>query len=200
MNDIEYVRKFAEEHDDESFRVLVKLHMPMVYSVCLRRLNGDSAGAEEAAQAVFIVLAKKAGKIRNEDRLAGFLFRVAVNTVNRMIRSQQRRKKHEKEAAEMGQAESDTEDRHWEAIRPQLDTALYSLRPGIRDAMIVHYLEGKKQEEAARILGCTPQALAKRLEYGREKLRGFFRKKGYSIPAAMLTAFLGTRTVEAVPP
>lgn len=187
--------------EEEAFRHLVERYSAMVYAACLRGLGGNAALAEDAAQAVFVVLAENARKIRDRSSLAGWLFGTANRVVTHLKREEVRRRRREAKAAAMVERERSMrpEEQIWEGARGHLNEAIASLRPKQREAVVRHFLEGRPQKEVARELGCSENAVALRISYALDKLRKFFARRGFSIPAAALAAFLGAEAAEAAP-
>ena len=125
--------------------------------------------AEDAFQATFLVLARKAGSIRRREAVASWLYGTAYRTAVRTRTQADRRQTHERPAATMRNTEPN-EQELWQELRPVLDEELNRL-PGIyRDAIVLCYLQGKSKEEAARQLGCPAGTLRSRLSRGLEKL------------------------------
>ncbi len=198
MNDADLLKRFVADSDENAFSRIVEQHSSMVYSACLRDLYGDREAAEECTQAVFIVLAEKAGSIRNPGALAGWLFNVAINTVRNYHKAEIRRRKV---VADMQKTAERTreEEAYWKKAAPHLNEAVASLNQKTRQAVVLHYLEGKNQEETAHILGCTREAVAKRVEYGKKKIRNFLGAKGFPVSVLTLAAFLADASLEAAP-
>ena len=97
MDDIELLRQYAAENSQEAFRTLVSRHVNMVYSVAMRQLN-NSHHAEEVTQAVFVILAKKAGSLRKGTVLSGWLYHTARLTSKNFLRGEIRRQQRDQEA------------------------------------------------------------------------------------------------------
>jgi len=91
------LHQFAEKRSEEAFAALVARHVNLVYSVALRQV-GEPHDAEEIAQAVFIILAKKAGELRHDKAISSWLFQTTRLTANNFIRSEMRRHRREQEA------------------------------------------------------------------------------------------------------
>src|SRR5690348_13829440 len=96
-DDMELVRQFAEQRSERAFEALVSRHVNLVYSAALRQV-GDSHLAEEITQAVFIVLARKAGSLDSKTALSGWLYRTARYVAADALKMQRRRQIHEQEA------------------------------------------------------------------------------------------------------
>ncbi len=174
-----------------AFEDLVRRHGGMVYGTC-RRVLGSHEAAEDASQAAFLVLARRAGSVR--DDLEGWLHAVALNAALVARRSELARRSREKEAAAMS-AESDAPGApeppaDWAAVRPQIDEAVAALPAGQRRAVVLHYLEGRTQREVARTMGLSEGAVASHLHRGTERLRERLARRGATVPAAALGPML----------
>src|SRR5215203_5984870 len=119
------LRQFAENHSDEAFAALVTRYINLVYSVALRCV-GDPHQAEEVAQAVFLILAKKAGQLRHEKALSSWLFQTTRLTAANFLRSETRRHCREQEAY-MQSTLNEPGDDPWPSISPLLDSAVEGL-------------------------------------------------------------------------
>lgn len=192
MTDAGILSQFCESGSEEAFRALVERCSPMVYSACLRGLGGDSALAEDASQAVFIILAKKAGSIRDRNMLAGWLLKTAHSVTVLMKRERARRRRREARAVELKEAVRPMKDGEpvWAGAREHLNGAVASLRPRQREAVVRHFLDGKPYGEVARELECSENAVQQRISYALDKLRKFFAGRGFVIPSAALAGFL----------
>jgi RNA polymerase sigma factor (sigma-70 family) len=142
--------------DEHALAELIGRHHGLVRRSCLRQLG--EADADDAAQAVFLVLAAKAQTAAARESLESWLLRVARYVCANARRSRSRRREVEQEYAAM-HARDEQQD-HGDpgaALRPQLDAALATLPRGEREALVLHYLAGHSQAEIARRIGC-PEA------------------------------------------
>ena len=98
MNDLELLRRYCETASEDAFRQLVDRHLGMVYAVALRQVRNPD-WADEVAHAVFIALARKAGSLSERTVLAGWLYRATRFAAGKLLRDEERRARHEKEAA-----------------------------------------------------------------------------------------------------
>jgi RNA polymerase sigma factor (sigma-70 family) len=184
--------RFAADPDDAPFAELVRRHGPMVLGVC-RRVLGRHADAEDAFQAAFLVLARKAGAVRGRP-VGGWLCRVAGNVARRHRDRDRRRTRHEQRAAaERSVAVVHTPADDLDAI---LDDELGRLPDGERAAVVSCLVEGRTQEAAAKELGWSFGTLRRRLDRGKELLRARLTRRGVTVPAG----FIGVAFVESVPP
>jgi RNA polymerase sigma factor (sigma-70 family) len=183
--DSQLLQAFLNRRDDEAFAELVRRHGPMVYSVC-RRLLSDPHAADDAFQATFLVLAKKAPKLTDQSSAAPWLYGVACRVARRARRAWCRRRVHESRA--VAPAGSAAPDAAWEELRLVLDEELNRLPEGLRAPLILCYLQGRTRDEAAAQLGCTFGALKRRLEDGRALLRSRLARRGVTLAVTGLAA------------
>jgi RNA polymerase sigma factor (sigma-70 family) len=186
LTDRQLLRRFADEGDQEAFALLLRRHGPMVLGVC-RRLLGHEQDSEDAFQATFLTLARKAGAVRQADP-GGYLYRVAYHLATRARAGAARRKELERQANAPSPADP-AGDLSWREVRAVVDEELGRVPAEARSAVVLCYLEGKTHEEAARQLGWSKSTLRRRLEKGRELLRKRLLARGLA-PLAALTATL----------
>src|SRR5436190_18994927 len=142
MDDMALLRQYAEERSESAFAALVARHINFVYSAALRQVR-DPHLAHDVAQAVFIILARKAGSLSPKTILSGWLFNTVRFTAAAQIKSAVRRKQREQEAHSMSLNEQSSPDPHWARIAPLLDDALANLNHKDRQAVLLRYLENK---------------------------------------------------------
>src|SRR5262249_19183035 len=133
--DAELLGRFVERRDGDAFAALVGRHGPMVLGVC-RRIVGDAHRAEDAFQAVFLVLARKARSWRSRGFVAGGLPGVAQRTASEARRAASVRRLKERRAAEMNPREA-TSDEPAPELRPLLDRELALLPENYRAAVVL---------------------------------------------------------------
>lgn len=198
-NDSELIRAYADSSNEEAFAELVSRHQKLVFFVC-RRMLGNAQEAEDAVQAVFLVLARSADGLRREGGLAGWLHKVARNVSLDALR-QRARYAREKEAAMMnavGMHESYDSDVKGKVLS-FLDEEVVTLPKSQRDAVILRYLEGYSQEDAARLAGCPLSALRNRASRGIEKLRQRLERHGVAVGSVALAGMLEVEAGATVP-
>jgi RNA polymerase sigma factor (sigma-70 family) len=184
--------RYAASQDDygeEAFRVLVERHGPMVLSVCWQVI-GDRQDAEDATQAVFLVLARKAASIRVEGTIAPWLHGVA-----RRVAAKARCRAATRRQAEIQTAgvAASLQDRagdgsgvdDWEAIHEEVDR----LPERYRSPVVLCYLQGKSYEQAARQIGCPIGTVRVRLSRARERLRSSLGRRGLGPERVTAVAF-----------
>jgi RNA polymerase sigma factor (sigma-70 family) len=194
--DEELLGRFARDHDQEAFAALVRRHGPMVFGVCLRILR-EAHDAEDAFQATFLVLARQAGPVGRPGSLAYWLYGVACRIARNARARAARRRRHETAAASQSAARREPEPGQ-EELRAHLDRELQRLPEKYRQALVLCYLEGKTNQEAARQLGWPPGSMSARLARGRELLRERLLGRGAAFSAGALLALLG-QAAAAVP-
>jgi RNA polymerase sigma factor (sigma-70 family) len=170
LTDSELLERFAQRHEEAAFAALLRRHGPMVLSVC-RRVLRSSHDAEDAFQATFLVMVEKAHRLRKPELLGNWLYGVAYRTALHARQRAARRGEREREAAAMlSEASSDPEIESRE-LRRVLDEELHRLPQKYRAPLVLCYLEGKTNQEAARSLGWPSGSISYRLARGRELLR-----------------------------
>jgi RNA polymerase sigma factor (sigma-70 family) len=179
------LERFVAEGDDSAFEALVVRHGPMVLGVC-RRILISPHDADDAFQAIFLVLARKAARLRAPDRLGPWLHGVATR-VARKARKRAARHRHEALTEYPARERREAE---WSDVRPILDAELGRLPPRHRDVLVLCLLEGLSAEEAAHRLGCPVGTVKSRLARGRQSLRDRLIGRGVSpsLALAALTA------------
>jgi RNA polymerase sigma factor (sigma-70 family) len=190
--------RFVLRHDDDAFTALVQRHGPMVLAVC-RRVLHDSPDAEDAFQATFLVLVRKAASIGKPERLGNWLYGVAYRTALRARAPASRRRALERQAP--GRPPANPGDEVvWRDLRPVLDEELNRLPAKYRGPVVLCYLEGKTQEEAARWLGCPRETVATRLARARARLQGRLTRRGLAPVAGELAIALTEGAAPAAVP
>jgi RNA polymerase sigma factor (sigma-70 family) len=203
------LRLYAENGDEGAFSKLVARHMGWVYSACCRGLR-DRHLAEDAAQAVFLTLARRAKSISPKVRLSGWLFKTTRFAVadarKRETRHQRRQELASQRATEnltAAQRSSENlsaaEAQLWDVVAPNMDDALAYLCEKDRQAVVLHFFEGLSFSEMGPILGLSKEGAKKRVSRAIDKLRGMFNRKGAAIAAPVLFGLLYAKSVEAAP-
>src|SRR3954451_23497256 len=183
-DDSALLRQYAEDQSDEAFALLVARHINLVYSVALRCV-GDPHQAEEVAQAVFILLAKKAEQLRHDKGLSSWLFQTTRLTASNFIRGETRRHRREQEA-HMQSVLNEPGSDLWLRIAPLLDDAVAGLSEKDRHAIVLRFYEGRSLREVGAALGSSEDAAEKRVSRAVERLREFFAKRGVTVGASGL--------------
>jgi RNA polymerase sigma factor (sigma-70 family) len=169
--------RFVTSRDEAAFAVLVRRHSPMVLGVC-RRVLGCEADAEDACQAVFLLLARRAGAVRTPAAVGGWLHAAAYRLAQKARTQQTRRRARERRAARPAAADAPAA---WAELQGVLDGVLAGLPERYRAALVLCYLEGRTQDETARRLGCPLATLRSRVARGRKLLRDRLARRGLSL-------------------
>jgi RNA polymerase sigma factor (sigma-70 family) len=198
--DAELLRRWVERRDEDAFTALVARHGRMVHGVC-RRVLGNRHDAEDAFQAVFLILARKSAAIRHPEALPGWLHGVAVRLAYKARKAASRRRfgGADASAAEPHDPHPDPLDElSARELLGLIDREIARLPEVYRLPLVLCDLEDRTQSEAAALLGWTLGSLRGRLLRGRERLRTRLARRGIA-PAVLATAFLqGTADAAAL--
>lgn len=198
FSDRRLVDAFLHRRDQDSFTALVQRHGPMVLGVCQRLLR-DPADVEDAFQAAFFVLARKAGSIRKVNSIGSWLHGVARRLAHKCRVAQARRSVHERESSRQEMFEP-SDAITWNELRGVLDDELAKMDGMFRAPLVLCFLEGRTQDEAARQLGLSKRTLRRRLERGRERLRNRLTRRGISLSAGLTATWLTESSSSATVP
>jgi RNA polymerase sigma factor (sigma-70 family) len=196
-SDGQLLQRFVQHGDEEAFETLVKRHGPLVLAVCNRVVN-DPNDAADVFQATFLVLARKANSIRRQESVGRWLYEVAYRLGLKAKITALRRRNHETRAAELPKPEPQG-DLDWRELRLVLDQELHRLPEKYRGPLILCYLEGKTNEEAARELGWPVGSMSGRLAQARDRLRSQLAGRGVVLSTGLLVPVLADRASAAVP-
>jgi RNA polymerase sigma-70 factor (ECF subfamily) len=195
LSDAVLLERFVQQGDEQAFATLLHRHAPMVWRVCRRRLR-DAQTAEDAFQATFLVLARKAASVRNHEAVAAWLHGVAYR-----LSGKARRGRDYRELTGSGveaQTEADPlENLTLRELREVIDEELQALAEQHRGPLVLCYLEGKTRDEAAQQLGLPLGTLKSRLEKGRELLRRRLLRRGLIMPASLGVLVLSAQAASA---
>jgi RNA polymerase sigma factor (sigma-70 family) len=193
-SDRELLRRFAEARDEAAFAALLRRHGPMVLSVCRRTLPGWH-DVEDAFQATFLTLARKADSIRKPDALGCWLHGVAFRLAQQIRATACKRPLSAAPAAAPDPALLAAA----QELRQALDEELLRLPEKLRAPLVLCYLEGLVRDQAAQRLGCPLATLKARLERGRTLLRQRLTRRGLGLSTALAATALSPASVSAVP-
>jgi RNA polymerase sigma factor (sigma-70 family) len=161
LSDAELLGMFLSQRDDAAFEALVRRHGPMVMGVC-RRILSNLADAEDAFQATFVVLVRKASSVVPRATVGNWLYGVAYRTALAARRANARRASKEKKVRDMPHPEAGPEAT-WQDLQPFLDQELSNLPDKYRMPVVLCDLEGRTRKEVARTLGIPDGTLSNRL-------------------------------------
>jgi RNA polymerase sigma factor (sigma-70 family) len=195
LSDRELLERFLVQRDAAAFAAVVRRHGPTVLGVCRRILN-NTHDAEDAFQATFLVLVKKAPSIAKHDALHSWLYGVACRVALKARAALARRRQHEREAAGSNARPVESEETR-DDLRPILDEEVNRLPEKYRRPIVLCYFEGKTYEEAARLLGWPPGTASVRLARARALLRDRLAVRGLALSAAAVAAGLAGGTASA---
>jgi RNA polymerase sigma factor (sigma-70 family) len=199
VGDAQLVERFVRSRDEAAFELLVRRHERLVLNVC-RRVLPDSHDAEDAFQATFLVLVRKAASIGKRDSVAGWLYRVAYRVALRARSRSACRAAREKPADLAALPAPEVPDAAWRELRPLLDQEVGHLPEKYRVPVVLCYLESRTYDEAARELGCSRGTVSTRLTRARELLRRRLARRGLTLSGALLAALLVERSASAAAP
>lgn len=186
LSDGELLARFFRDKEDAAFSTLVERHGPLVFGVCRRILN-DANDAEDAFQATFLVLVRKGATLRDPGRLANWLFGVAYRTARKVKAKAALRTKSERQAGEMP-TKSDVSEMTYDELRTVLDEEISQLPEKYALPLVLCYLQGKTNAEAAAQLGWPEGSISRRLSRARELLRSRLAKRGMALSVALIAA------------
>jgi RNA polymerase sigma factor (sigma-70 family) len=196
----ELIVDFVKTGSQSSFTEIVRRHTPMILAACVRVLK-DRQLAEDATQAAFLVLSRKAATTSWEKtNLSGWLYLTAQNCAKSLKRTVARRSRHERAVSDAVEVrtsvlpESSPSD-----VAAELDGVLTLLSPLQRDALVMRYLNGLSEAESARELNCTQVAVNSRVKHALSTLRQKLAHRGVSVSASALCTLIVKQSVFAVP-
>ena len=198
-SDRELIEQFLTSHDEAAFHALLRRHGPMVVRVCRRALQ-HVQDVEDAFQATFLVLARDAHLIRKRESLASWLHGVAFRVALDARKVSVRRRKHEMQAATCTCAETMNDEASWKELRCIFDEELVKLPQRLRAPLVLCYLEGLTQDEAADRLKQSKGAFRRNLDRGRELLGNRLMRRGITLSAALFAPLLSECAASAAVP
>jgi RNA polymerase sigma factor (sigma-70 family) len=198
LTDGQLLECFIARREEAAFAVLVRRHGPMVLGTC-RRLLRNSHDAEDAFQATFLVLVRKAAAVVPRERVGNWLYGVACHAARKAKAAAAKRRAKERQAAERLRPEVPAEEvRHdW---RPLLDRELSRLPDKYRLPVVLCDLEGRTRTEVARQLGCPEGTLSSRLATARKTLARRLVRHGLHLSAGALALALAQGVAAAAVP
>jgi cytochrome c peroxidase len=185
LSDPLLLRQFCEQRDEAAFATLLYRHGPMVLAVC-RSVLAQEADAEDAFQATFLILARKATSIRKAASVGSWLHGVAHRIALKARAQAHRREKNE--ARVPARLVDTPDDLAWREVQQLVHEELLGMAERYRGPLVACYLQGQTQEEAAAQLGVAVSTLKERMERGRVLLRARLLRRGLGAGAVLAAA------------
>jgi RNA polymerase sigma factor (sigma-70 family) len=198
LTDGQLLRQFIHDRDEAAFESLVRRHAAMVYSVC-RRVIGDEHSAEDAFQAVFLILARRAACVRPLEQVGNWLYGVAYRTALRAKAGLARYRSREKQVLDMPHPQV-LPPEMWNDVQLVLDEELAQLPDKLRLALVLCDLEGRPQREVAKQLNLPPTTLFNRLSSARRLLAAQLNRRGIALSGGALATLLTAHSAQAIVP
>jgi RNA polymerase sigma factor (sigma-70 family) len=198
-DDAELLRRYAAGGDEAAFAELVRRYLGLVYHAALRQLGGEAHAAEDVAQRVFTLLARKARTLDGHATLAGWLHTTTRFTANEALRTERRRRAREQEAFTMHHPSNDNRlaatlaDSAWADLRPVIDEALGELAAPDREAVLLRYFADLPHARIGVRLAISENAARMRVERALEKLHARLARRGVTSTASALGVVLANQ-------
>jgi RNA polymerase sigma factor (sigma-70 family) len=186
---------YVRRREEAAFAALVRRHGPMVWGVC-RRVLASHQDAEDAFQATFVVLVRRAASVVPRDMVANWLYGVAHQTALKARQTTARRLAREKQVPAMPEPVAEPQAL-WDDLQPRLDQELSRLPDKYRAVIVLCDLSGKTRKEAARQLRVPEGTVASRLAAARALLARRLSRTGLAVPGAALGAMLVAHSASA---
>ena len=196
--DMDLVREFVRDNSDAAFAELVRRHLNLVYSVA-RRCTGNDEDARDVAQAVFIILARKAAGLSPKTLFPGWLYETTRFTAARLLRTDARRRAREQEAYMRSTLNETSRASVWEQLSRHLETAMSRLAERDRALLVLRFYQNKSGPEAAALLGVCENTLHKRVARALEKLRLIFAKRGVTLSGETIAGAISANSILIAP-
>jgi RNA polymerase sigma factor (sigma-70 family) len=197
LSDAQLLDHFVTRRDELAFEVLLWRHGAMVLDVC-RRLLRQEQDAEDAFQATFLVLVRKAGSIGKRESVGSWLYKVAYRVACAARGVAIKQVPHEL-ALGVANTADPTKEILWRDLAPVLDEEVNRLPDKYRVPVVLCYLQGKTVEEAARQLGCPRGTVGTRLARARQRLRSRLAGRGVALGSVALVSLLSQTEAGAAP-
>jgi len=199
LTDAQLLEAFVSRKDEAAFAALVRRHGPMVLGVC-RRVLRNHHDSEDAFQAAFLVLFRKAGSIAPRAMVANWLYGVAYRTALKARSMITKHRVRERQVTEMPEPVADEPDNCWRDLQPLLDREMSRLPDKYRVPIVLCDLQGQTGKEAARQLGWPEGTVSSRLSRGRGLLAKRLTRQGLVLSAGSLAAVLSQNAASASVP
>lgn len=195
--DNELLRLYTKTGSEAAFSELVQRHVNLVYSAALRQVGGDAHLAHDAAQSVFIDLARKAHSLARRSNLSGWLYTSAYFAAGKIARTENRRRQREEQFMQDPSSETAPEG-DWQKLRPLLDDVMHDLNEADREAILLRYFENRAFADVGAKLNVNENTARMRVERALEKLRSLLAHRGITA-GATLAAIISANAVQTAP-
>lgn len=201
--DHELLRKWVDARDQAAFAALVERHGGAVYASALRR-TGSADLAEEAVQAVFILLDRKAKRLGSGVILSGWLFRATRLVTMDLVRAERRRRERETHAHRLHMTDLPPHApgatlARWQEVAPHLDECLHRLGDTDRNAVLLRFFENRSLRDVGRALGIAEDAARKRIVRALDRLQSLLVRQGARLEPADLPTVLKAHAPAVLP-
>jgi RNA polymerase sigma factor (sigma-70 family) len=193
--DSSFLARFLAERDEDAFAALVHRHGPLVYGTCLRIL-GNRTDTDDAFQAVFFVLARRARALKGDRSIGPWLHGVALRVAKKLRGQTVRRRLREMSAAKSERVEAAVPEHDFWAV---IDEELARLALPLREVLLLCDLSGQAHSRAAASLGLAKGTVTKRLAKAREELAARLKRRGITLGVGALATMIATRAPASVP-
>lgn len=194
LSDADLLDRFVRMRDEAAFELLLWRHGAMVLAVCRRVLRRE-ADAEDAFQATFLALVRRANTVRRGAAVGAWLYRVAYRVA---LRARSTSPATSATAGPDIAAPSTPDEVAWRDLRPVLDEELRRLPARYHEAVVLCYLEGRTHAEAAREIGCPKGTIAIRLLRARKLLQTRLTRRGVTLAGLLVAATAASRAPAAL--
>ncbi len=202
MDDAQLIEQYAHKGSQKAFKLLVERYQGLVYSAALRRV-GCRDLAEDVTQAVFIILAKKAGTIRHGNVLSSWLYQTTRYAAIDALRKRKTQARHEREAAAMNptstQPEHDSTQAAWRDLGPYVEEAMDRLGRRDREAVLLRFFEHLTLQQIAQRQGVSTATAHRRVDRALASLQKHLKRRGVALSAGAIGSSLLAHAVHAAP-
>ena len=198
MQDNALLTQYTQNSSEAAFSQIIARHLPLVYRTCRRELGSETL-AEDAAQVVFLLLARKAKSLHAGPSLAGWLYQTAVFVAKDVRKQEARRLRREQAVMQETIHTQEVSALEWDTVEPLLNNALSALKPADRDAVLLRFLEGHTLAETGAFLNITEDAARMRCARALEKLSRYLTAHGAAVTSLALTGLLTAEAIHPIP-